>query len=306
MLSHENMFWRIMAQKKLVAGQKIDAIPLLINLAKNINLDDIGSDPAVIHALWSLHGLGQLDGTNENASAIAEKALIHPSAKVRKNAVQVLPKINRSAELLSKMLDEENANTLRHILLALSTMPKNDKIGKAIYGIKDRIKGMDPLKAPYNLALIHHGSSIVQNLITNGPIRNKQNEIKIKPNDNKPKNILKNSSFENVKNGLPENWISKVHYGKAHLSVDSTIARTGKYSGKIESKLGGGAEFHLVPLLEPGEYLLSGWVKTKNVEGDNGVLLKVEGSGMKRKESPKLKGTNDEWQKLQMNFIQNR
>ena len=40
----------------------------------------------------------------------------------------------------------------------------------------------------------------------------------------------------------------------------------------------------------------------KNIEGQNGVLLKAEGSGMKRKESPKLQGTYDDWQKLQMNF----
>ena len=93
-----------------------------------------------------------------------------------------------------------------------------------------------------------------------------------------------------------------MHYGKEFLSIDSLISRTGKYSGKIESKLGGGAEFHLVPRLEPGEYLLSGWVKTKGVEGKNGVLLKAEGSGMSAKESPRLNGTNEDWQKLQMNF----
>ena len=105
-----------------------------------------------------------------------------------------------------------------------------------------------------------------------------------------------------VENGIPKDWVAKVHYGKASLNSDSSIARTGKYSGKIKSKMGGGAELHIVPYLEAGEYLLSGWIKTEGIEGNNGVLLKAEGSGMKAKESPKLKGTNEDWQKLQLNF----
>ena len=89
---------------------------------------------------------------------------------------------------------------------------------------------------------------------------------------------------------------------RASLNSDSSIARTGRYSGRIKSKMGGGAELHIVPYLEAGEYILSGWVKTDGVEGNNGVLLKAEGSGMKAKESPNLKGTNEDWQKLQLNF----
>lgn len=301
-LSNNNMFWRLMAQNKLVQGKKYDAVPSLIELAKSTNIDGINSDPGVIHALWTLHGLDQLDGSNKEANAAIKKALSHPSAMVRKNAVRVLPKINTSAELLIKMLDENDKNTLRHILLTLSIMPENDDFGKIIYGLKNKIEGMKALQAPYNLALIRHGSRLAEKLIAEGPPRNKKNEIDIEPVQNKPQNILKNPSFEEIKDGLPSKWVSKVHYGKAILSIDSLISRTGKYSGKIESKLGGGAEFHLVPRLEPGEYLLSGWVKTKGVEGENGVLLKAEGSGMSVKESPRLNGTNEDWQKLQMNF----
>ena len=58
----------------------------------------------------------------------------------------------------------------------------------------------------------------------------------------------------------------------------------------------------MVRSVEPGEYLLSAWVRTKDIEGKNGVLLKVQGRGLQSKESAKLKGTNNEWQKLQINF----
>ena len=157
-LSNDNMFWRLMAQNKLVQGKKYDAVPSLIELAKSTNIDGINSDPGVIHALWTLHGLDQLDGSNKEANAAIKKALSHPSAMVRKNAVRVLPKINTSAELLIKMLDENDKNTLRHILLTLSIMPKNDDFGEIIYGLKNKIEGMKALQAPYNLALIRHGS----------------------------------------------------------------------------------------------------------------------------------------------------
>ena len=41
-LGNDNMFWRMMAQNKLVQGKKYDAVPLLVDLAKNKNLDGIG------------------------------------------------------------------------------------------------------------------------------------------------------------------------------------------------------------------------------------------------------------------------
>ena len=301
-LSNDNMFWRLMAQNKLVQDKKYDAVPLLIELAKSINIDGIGSDPTVIHALWTLHGLGQLDGSNDGAISAVKTALYHPSAMVRKNAVQVLPKTNESAQLLANMLKEQNFNTLRHILLRLSEMPKNNEFGEIIYKLKNEIEGMKALQAPYNLALIRHGSNLAEKLIAEIPPRNKKDEIAKNQIQNKPLNILKNPSFEEVENEIPKDWVAKVHYGKASLNSDSSIARTGRYSGRIKSKMGGGAELHIVPYLEAGEYILSGWVKTEGVEGNNGVLLKAEGSGMKAKESPKLKGTNEDWQKLQLNF----
>ena len=170
------MFWRLMAQNKLVQGKKYDAVPLLIELAKSTNIDGIGSNPTVIHALWTLHGLGQLDGSNDGAISAVKTALYHPSAMVRKNAVQVLPKTNESAQLIANMLEEQNFNTLRHILLRLSEMPKNNEFGEIIYKLKNEIEGMKALQAPYNLALIRHGSNLAEKLIAEGPPRNKKDE----------------------------------------------------------------------------------------------------------------------------------
>ena len=152
-------------------------------------------------------------------------------------------------------------------------MPKNNQFGGIIYNIKNKIEGMKALQAPYNLALIRHGSNLAEKLIAELPPRNKKDENAKNQIQNKPLNILKNPSFEEVENGIPKDWVAKVHYGKASLNSDSSIARTGRYSGRIKSKMGGGAELHIVPYLEAGEYILSGWVKTEGVEGNNGCLL---------------------------------
>ena len=301
-LKNENMFWRIMAQKKIIQGKHMDAIPQLIEMAQDPSLDGIRSNPAVIHALWTLHGLEQMDGTNKKALSVAHAALEHRSAAVRKNAVRVLPATLESTRLLGNMLDEQDANTLRYILLTLSIMPKDDALDQRIYNIGQQIKGKNGLESPYHLALIRHGSTLVEKLITDTPERNREMEGVVDKLETELINVLQNPSFEEFNDEKPAQWVSKVHKGEATLSIDSTISRTGKYSGRIESSVGGGAEFHMVPRLEPGEYLLSGWIKTKNVEGRNGVLLKAEGSGMKAKESRRLQGTHEDWQKLQMTF----
>ena len=86
----------------LVERGKLDVLPALIALASEAGVDEIGLNPGVIHALWTMHGLGALDGSNAEATAAAVAALKHPSAGVRRNAVQVLP---RNAKSVAALLD---------------------------------------------------------------------------------------------------------------------------------------------------------------------------------------------------------
>ena len=303
-LKNDNMFWRVMAQQKIVQQKRMDAVPLLIEFAADKGLDAIDSNPAVIHALWSLHGLGQLKGNNAQALAVAHAALNHRSAAVRKNAVRVLPVSDQSTKLLAAMLDERNANALRYILLTISTMPMSDALGETLYAMSNRFNGKPALAAPFNLALIRHGGTqLVERLIARCPKREHTAEAAVEEESVKLVNMLKNPSFEELNDkGMPAHWISKVHNGVAALSVDSTVARTGEHSGRIESSKGGGGEFLVIPRLEPGEYMLSAWARTQDVVGPHGVLLRAAGNGVKEQRSSALKGTHGDWQKLQMNF----
>ena len=266
-------------------------------------MDAAKLNTTVIHALWTLHGLGQLDGSNSQALAVAQAALKHPSAGVRKNAVRVLPLTDESTQLLAYMLDERDANTLRVILLTLSTMPAYNELGPVLYDLKKHIGAKNGLLPPFNLALIRHGTLLIDQLIDQSPPRDHEQELAPEP---KPEmvNILKNPSFENVNDqGLPDKWISKVHRNKVDLAIDSTFARTGKNSARATSTVGGGSEFLQIPYLEPGEYLLTGWYKTENVESKRGIQFKVAGNGLKKNQETRfVTGTTDHWQQLQLNF----
>src|SRR5262249_20921496 len=101
-LKHDNMFWRKQAQRLLVERGKQDVLPALFEAARDQGVDEIGLNAGVIHALWTIHGLGALDGSNAEATAVAYSALKHKSAGVRRNAVQVLP---RDAKSVAAILD---------------------------------------------------------------------------------------------------------------------------------------------------------------------------------------------------------
>jgi len=99
-LRDTNMFWRLRAQRKLVdraAGRPDggrDVVPALIALVQDVSVDEIGLNPAAIHAIWTLESLGVLDGPAATKAAVTavQGALQHPSAGVRMNAVRALPR----------------------------------------------------------------------------------------------------------------------------------------------------------------------------------------------------------------------
>jgi putative membrane-bound dehydrogenase-like protein len=99
-LGHDNLFWRMTAQRLLVERGKSDVVPALVSLAQRHTVDSLGLNPAALHALWTLHGLGALK-TDGPALAAARGALHHPAASVRRAALQMLP---RDARLLNDIL----------------------------------------------------------------------------------------------------------------------------------------------------------------------------------------------------------
>jgi putative membrane-bound dehydrogenase-like protein len=134
-LRHDNMFWRTTAQRLLVERGQADVLPQLINIIEDRTVDAIGLNSPAVHALWTMHGLGVLDGKNAIALDAARRALTHPAAGVRKAALSVLPKSPQSAtDLLSAgALTDRDLNVRLNALLVLSQMPASAEAGRAIY-----------------------------------------------------------------------------------------------------------------------------------------------------------------------------
>jgi len=145
-LSHPTMLWRRHAQRLLVERGKTDVLPALIQLVKDPSVDEIGLNVAAIHAIWTIRGLSlnitaqphdQWQGIAANVSALK-----HPSAGVRRNAVQALPrelqpgsrKATPSIQALleSDVLRDSDPQVRLAAMLALSDSMPSPAAGQAI------------------------------------------------------------------------------------------------------------------------------------------------------------------------------
>ena len=139
-LKSDNMFWRLTAQRLLVERGNPDVAPALIALVEDRSTDVIGINGGALHALWTLHGLGLLDGTHPIATSTVLRAMKHPAPGVRKAAVQVLPHTLDAwpAFLEANLLNDSDAHTRLAVLLALADMPASDTIGEQLYKISSQ------------------------------------------------------------------------------------------------------------------------------------------------------------------------
>lgn len=94
-LKHPTMTWRLHAQRLLVERAATEAKSELLSLLSDETLDEIGLNVGAIHALWTLDGLGLVSADHPEVQAAVLGALQHPSAGVRRNALQVATRDER-------------------------------------------------------------------------------------------------------------------------------------------------------------------------------------------------------------------
>lgn len=139
-LSNDNMFWRTTAQRLLVERKDKSVFPQLYQLVQNESVDEIGINAPAIHALWTLDGLKAFDGKNIQTLNVAIKALSHPSAGVRRAAIQVLPKTAATFQAISKagLFSDKDFRVRLAAILATTDMPRLAAIGKALVDIAEK------------------------------------------------------------------------------------------------------------------------------------------------------------------------
>uniref|UniRef100_UPI0035939A17 PVC-type heme-binding CxxCH protein n=1 Tax=Pricia sp. TaxID=2268138 RepID=UPI0035939A17 len=135
-LNNDNMFWRSTAQRLLVERQNTDVLPKLYKLANTPKLDALGMNPAALHALWTIDGLTDLNSDTE-AYNVVKGGLYHPSAAVRKAAIQILPKngTTDAAILDTNTLNDKSPSVRLAALLYFAERPASETAGKMLYGI---------------------------------------------------------------------------------------------------------------------------------------------------------------------------
>ena len=133
-LQNDNMFWRMTAQRLIVESKNQQAVPELLKIVNDKKVDEIGLNSPAVHALWTLHGLGALNGSNAAATDAAAKALTHPAAGVRKSALQVLSKTPQGLNetQAAALLNDADLNVRMAAVLAITSMPASAKMGELI------------------------------------------------------------------------------------------------------------------------------------------------------------------------------
>lgn len=135
-LENDNMFWRLTAQRLLVESGDTEVADNLYALIRDESLDEVKTNGPAVHAIWTLHGLGLLDGSNEESLKVVLDALQHPAAGVRRAAVQTLP-INHNGVvqqlITSGATKDADLRVRLAAFLALSDAAPAVEIGKAIF-----------------------------------------------------------------------------------------------------------------------------------------------------------------------------
>jgi putative membrane-bound dehydrogenase-like protein len=139
-LSNKNMFWRMTAQRLLVESGNLSVLPALYKLVANEAVDEIGTNAAAIHALWTMHGLKVLDGNNKEAIEAARKALHHPSGGVRRAAIQVFPKNGETIQTFVKqnIFSDKDLRVRLAAVLAATEVKATNQLGEILVAMTQK------------------------------------------------------------------------------------------------------------------------------------------------------------------------
>lgn len=136
-LEHTNGWWRDTAQRLLVERQAVEAAPALRRLAL-----ESGREPARLHALWTLAGLGEAD------LATLRRALHDPSPRVRAAAVRISEPALAAGSVpqrtaIAALVEDPHPAVRRQVAASLGELPAADR-EEALARVIER-SGDDPV-----------------------------------------------------------------------------------------------------------------------------------------------------------------
>jgi uncharacterized protein len=121
-----NLEWRLQAQRLLLAKGASSSLLTELEWALSSRMkDEVDMDPWIVHALWTLHGLGELEANPSKWNPILRNLLLHPAAGARANVMKVMPTSAVSAQAIKEQCRANDANPQVRLqaFLALARMP---------------------------------------------------------------------------------------------------------------------------------------------------------------------------------------
>ncbi len=275
-LGDDNQFWRLTAQRLLVAKQDKSVAESLRKLVSS------GKPLAALHAFWTLEGIGELD------RATHQLALLHPDPDIQRNAVRALGTDEAAQQLFfdTAAVTSKDLSVRLEAFIKLAHFPKSETLSLAVeHLMKDRQNRTDEI---LSAALRAAGASQgVKGPATYGP------------------NLLSNASFEEITGPKrqPMDWTVRTYQGQALHAVDFKEAKSGKRSLRIVSREGADSSvFAKATVKSHTDYRLSGWVKTAGLAGARGAQLNIhEIQGPDSARTSGLRKRND-WTFLEVEF----
>jgi putative heme-binding domain-containing protein len=233
--------------------------------------------------------------------AAATAALAHPSAAVRKAAVDVLPRTSKSVEtiLARKLTADRDPHVRKAALLALAEMPQTEAAGAAAFAaLAGKEKAPDRgLSDAATIAAARHDAGFLKAAFaaygagsaTPQGASSRQQAV----------NVIPNPSFEEGQGQRPLAWAVRTNAGRAtHDWVEG--GRTGAKCLRIASQQGADSSWFTDVRVEPDtDYRLSAWIKTEGVTGAMGALLNVHGTEYR---TGAVTGTSADWRRVEITF----
>ena len=126
-LFNTNFHWRITAQRLLVErgynAQVGDLLDSILTLRRQV--DEVGVDGPVLHAIWTLHGMKRFDLDSARWNPKLRQLLLHPAWTVRRNVALAMPATAASAQAIKDMcaVNDVHAHVRVQALQNLTRMP---------------------------------------------------------------------------------------------------------------------------------------------------------------------------------------
>ncbi|MEY3448595.1 MAG: hypothetical protein RL749_211, partial [Verrucomicrobiota bacterium] len=277
-LSGGTQYGRLRAQRLIVEGKKADLAPALRDLVVKSS-----ADVAAIHALWSLHGLGELDASTHQA------ALLSASPELRRNAIRALGADAAAQKLFfgAGVVADKAPATRLAALVKLADFPTSPEVQTLVRQLAadSAVKSDEWLnEAARLLAKKHKTATYVE-----GP------------------NLLPNPGFEEVADDkkTPLGWKRRDYGQRAGnkdanwgIVIDPKNVRSGKHAMRAITRGEADTSFFAdVPLKPNTDYRLSAWIKTHALRGKASLNDHIG-----RAETEKVTARESDWTEVEVVF----